>query len=121
METFPALYFSFGTKYPESGSRIQLGNSYQFDAPPSAPDQRVFLLTLRGMCYFDDLVTEPGRNMGLLESFYVAHKRATSFLFDHPVYGSVVCKFLTPLSIPEGIAGGDGNLPDFQVELIEQP
>jgi len=127
METFPAVYFGFATRYPESGERIQLGNSYQFDSPPAAPDQRSFVLTLQGMCYFIDgagsldLTREPGRNLGKLEKFYNNHKRALPFLLNHPVYGQVTCKFMTPLQIPEGIANGDGNVPPFQVELIEIP
>lgn len=121
MAVFPAKYFRFSTQYPQTGTRIQLGKSYQFDAPPEAPDQRIFKLKLQGMKYFDDLVTEPGRNMLVLENFYNAHKLATSFTLDHPVYGSVSCKFNRPLEIPEGIAGGDGALPEIEVELIEQP
>lgn len=121
MAIFPAKYFRFSTKYPQTGVRIQLGRSYQFDTPPEAPDQRIFVLKVQGMKYFDDLLTETGRNMGVLEQFYNDHKLATSFTLDHPVYGQVTCKFNRPLEIPEGIAGGDGALPEFEVELIEQP
>jgi len=127
MAIFPAKYFRYSTKYPQSGTRIQLGRSYQFDTPPEAPDQRIFVLKLQGMKYFLtgqntlDLTIEPGRNMAKLEQFYNEHKRAVSFTFDHPVYGSLTCKFNTPLEIPEGIAGGDGALPEFEMELIELP
>lgn len=126
MATFPAEYFSFSTRYPSSGMRIQLGNSYQFDTPPESPDQRIFVLRLQGMQYFVtgntlDLVTSPERNMGVLEDFYNTHKRAVSFTLAHPVYGDLTCKFNTPLNIPEGIIGGDGILPSFEVEVIEIP
>lgn len=127
METFPAVYFGFATRYPESGERVQLGNSYQYDAPPAAPDQRSFILTLQGMTYFVDgsgqidLTIEPGRNLAKLEKFYNDHKRALPFLLDHPVYGSVKCKFMNPLQIPEGIANAGGMVPAFQIELIEIP
>lgn len=127
MAVFPALYFTYSTKYPESGTRIQLGRSYQFDALPAAPDQRIFKLNLMGMKYFVtsggelDLVTNPSRNMAVLEAFYNEHKRAVAFTFNHPVYGAVNCKFNLPLEIPEGITGGDGALPSFNVELIEIP
>lgn len=127
MANFPALYFSYATDYPESGQRIQLGRSYQFDAMPEAPDQRIFRLTLKGMTYFTNAngtinrATKPERNMAFLEDFYATHKRAKEFTLNHPVYGAVACKFNTPLKIPEPIFGGSGVFPDFQVELIEIP
>lgn len=127
METFPAEYFTYSTRYPESGTRIQLGRSYQYDEPPTAPDQRVFVLTVAGMAYFFDaqddldLTTEPGRNLGKLEAFYNTHKRAEPFTFEHPIYGSLTCKFQAPLQVPEGNPGGFGTVPAFEVELIEQP
>lgn len=127
MPTFPATYFKFSTKYPNSGTRLQLGRSYQFSAPPQAPDQRIFALSLQGMCYFSNgmgvinLVTEPGRNMAVLEAFYNTHKMAFKFDFRHPVYGLRECRFNAPLQIPEGITNGYGILPDFDVELVEIP
>jgi hypothetical protein len=127
MAVFPATYFTYSVQYPESGTRIQLGGSYQFDALPDAPDQRIFMLNVQGMAYFTDAggvidtVINPDRNMAGLEAFYNTHKRATAFTFNHPIYGAVSCKFLNPLKIPEGIAGGGGNIATFSVELIEQP
>jgi hypothetical protein len=127
METFPPTYFIYSTRYPESGQRIQLGNSYQFDTPPAAPDQRIFRLTLQGMCYFVDQnneideVYQPGRNLAVLDKFYNDHKRAHAFIFPHPVYGNVICKFNTPLEIPPGVPGGNGLVQDPEVELIEIP
>ena len=127
METFPAKYFRYSTRYPESGVRMQLGRSYMHTAPPSAPDQRTFVLTLTGMQYFCDgsggvtTAPEPERNMAVLEEFYNNHKLAFSFLFDHPVHGQLVCKFGRPLEVPEGISGGDGVLEDLKVELLEIP
>jgi len=127
MAKFPCTHFTFSTRYPESGTRIQFGNSYAFDAGPTAPDQRVFTLTLAGMIYFldssDDLeiYEQPWRNMAVLEAFYNEHKRYKSFDFDHPVYGTLKCKFNRPLEIPEGIPNGGGVLDEFTVELIEVP
>lgn len=127
LKVFPAVYFSYSTDYPETGQRIQLGNSYQFDTSPSAPDQRIFRLNLKGMAYFLNAngtinrTIQPGRNMAGLEDFYIEHKRAKEFLLNHPVYGQVTCKFNVPLRIPEPLPGGSGVFPDFQVELIEIP
>lgn len=127
LKVFPAVYFSYSTDYPETGDRIQLGNSYQFDAPSPAPDQRIFRLTLKGMTYFlnpngtINRTTTPGRNLAGLEDFYIEHKRAKEFQLNHPVYGAVTCKFNLPLRIPDPIPEGNGVFPDFQVELIEIP
>lgn len=124
---FQPQYFSYSTRYPESGQRIMLGNSYQFDAPPSAPDQRIFILKLKGMTYFVNAngtinaTIKPERNLAALEAFYNQHKRAKEFQLNHPVYGAVVCKFNTPLNIPEPLPGGSGVFPDFDLELIEIP
>lgn len=127
MATFPATYFTVQTKYPQSGSRVQLGNSYLYTAPPVAPDQRTFIVNLQGMTYFVNAngtlntTTQTGRNMAVFEQFFLDHKLYLTFQFPHPVYGTVNCKFSQPLQIPEGIPGGSGMLPPFEVELIEIP
>jgi hypothetical protein len=127
MAIFPCTYFTYATRYPESGARIQFGNSYTFAAGPTAPDQRIFTLTLPGMQYFVDqngdidLITEGNRNMAVLESFYNTHKLHLVFDFNHPVHGLIQCRFNRPLEVPEGIPGGNGVLEDVTVELIEIP
>lgn len=127
MAVFPALYFSFATKHPSSGSRMEMSRSYVYTTESDAPDQRAFVLTLTGMQYFlttggaIDLTPSPERNMAVLEAFYVTHRLAKSFDFDHPVYGTLTCKFNKPLEIPDGIPGGNGVLEAFSVELIEIP
>ncbi len=124
---FPAIYFTYATKYPASGTRVQLGRSYIYAAPDPAPDQRIFVLTLTGMQYFVtgggaiDTVTQPGRNMKVLENFYNTHRLHSSFTFNHPILGTLTCKFNRPLEIPVGITGGNGVLEPFEVELIEVP
>lgn len=127
METFPCTAFTFSTKYPESGTRMDLGNSYDFVVGSPAPDQRIFMLTLPGLGYFVggggaiSRSVDPWRNMAVLDDFYLDHKLAKSFFFDHPVYGQLVCRFNSPLEIPEGIPGGTGVLNVVQVQLVEVP
>lgn len=53
METFDFPYFTYATEYPDSGFRMQLGNSYQYSAAPTSPDQRLVRL------YFDTMVNYP--------------------------------------------------------------
>ena len=124
MATFPATYFNFTTRYPESGNRVVFENSYTFSAAPDAPDQRIFTLTMKGMQYFVvagviSSIPEPERNMAVLEQFYLDHKMWKTFGLPHPIYGTIACKFNTPLEIPtiEGL----GVLEDFDIELLEQP
>lgn len=127
MAVFPATYFTLATRYPRSGERITLGKSYQFDVQSFFPDQRTFILNLQGMAYFlnlsgqMDLAKEPGRNLQVLENFYQQHRLSQSFTFNHPTLGAIECKFNNPLEIPAGIRGGNGLVPDFDVELIEIP
>lgn len=127
MATFPVTHFLHSVRYPESGQRMQLGRSYMHTSDDPAPDQRLFTLTLTGMQFFcddngdlDDSQEVP-RNMLVLEDFYLEHKLHKSFDFDHPFYGTLLCKFNKPLEIPEGIPGGDGILEEIKIELIEIP
>ncbi len=124
---FDFPYHTFETEYPSSGFKAQLGNSYQFDAPPSAPDQRKFTLkfkTMRILLNTDgtiDVLTSPQINMGTLDAFYNKHKMFAVFIYHHPMYGDLPCKFNKPLKIPKGLENGGGALSDFEVELIEVP
>lgn len=128
MATFAPIYFTWTTRYPDSGLRVVFGNSYNYTAGPTAPDQRVFLLKLQAMQYFLqpdgvtlNTVTEPVRNLAALEAFYQEHKLHKAFDFNHPVYGLLSVKFNRPLEIPEGIPGGNGVYELIEVELLEQP
>lgn len=118
LETIPIQFFTYSTEYPESGQRIQLGNSYEFTVEPDGPDQRTFKLRCPGMIY-DENAT--GRDMYALEAFYQRHRQALPFKFEHPIYGTVTCKFKNPLKVPEGFARGGGVLQEVEIELIEQP
>ena len=127
MAVFNFPYHKVGTKYPNSGTRIQMGNSYQFSAPSPAPDQRIFRLKFALLQYFTtpagqmDRTTMPEINLALLDDFYQAHKLHASFTYNHSVYGPLTCKFNQPLEIPHGLEGGNGVVRDIEVELIECP
>lgn len=130
MATFIWSLHQQETEYPESGFRMQLGNSYMATAAPVAPDQRTFTLSFGSMCYFTnqgdtwadiDAFQQPELNFALLEAFYVKHKLHKSFDYMHPVYGKVICKFNKPLKVPKGIPSGNGWLQPFTLELIECP
>lgn len=127
METFDFPYHRQRTKYPENGVRAQFGGGYNFSAAPDAPDQRIFALEMSGMKFYADNAgvidrsIYPDRNAAVLEDFYKAHGLWKSFLYPHPVHGDLVVKFKNPLDLPYGEKGGDGLLPTFEIELLEQP
>lgn len=115
------------TNYPDTSIRAKLGNSYQFTAPPSAPDQREFTLKFAVMkWYLDgngnlDLTQFPAINLAVLDAFYNRHKLWATFTYPHPVYGNLPCKFNKPLKIPAGEAGGNGAVKNIEINLIEAP
>ena len=127
MQTFTFPNHQWATDYPETGVRVQLGGNYTFSAGPDAPPARSFKLYFTGFKYYvadgvvDKVTNAAVNNMGALEDFYAAHFLHESFVYPHPVYGDIVCKFNKVLRIPKGIKGGDGMVEDFELELIEQP
>lgn len=126
MAKFNFPYHTFSTEYPESSFRAQLGGGYQFSAPPSAPDQRIFKLKFPGMRYYMkgmaiDRDRDPHLNLALLVDFYELHKTHATFEYPHPVYGSVMVAFNKPLKVPEGTKGGDGLVEGIELEFIERP
>lgn len=128
MLTFPTTCFLVETKYPDSSVRVQFGKSWTFTAPPDAPDQRGFSLTLKGMKYYVNLdgsinatTGSDINNLAALETFYQTVRLFDDFHFPHPIYGTLVCRFNKPLQIPKGIPGGLGVVEDMTIELIEVP
>lgn len=127
MEIFIFKYHTYGTEYPE-GFTVKMGNSYTFASEPSAVDQRIFKLSFPTMFYYMEadgvtlkLDKMPEINMGALEAFYNLHKQWKRFIYPSPIYGNVVCTFNKPLSVPQGIMGGNGSVQAFGLELLEHP
>lgn len=125
MAIFNFPYHRFSTENPDSSFRLQLGGSYQFSAPPSAPDQRIFKLKFNMMQYFvntDGTINReknPEYNAALLDEFYRLHKTHATFIYPHPIYGNLVCSFNKPLVMPE--TGDFGIVYNIDLELIERP
>lgn len=134
METFNFPYHSVSTNNPETGFRGQLGGNYMFTSEPTDPDQRTFVLNFSLMKFFTtvdpedgtdtgtlDETIEPELNMFSLIKFYQRHKLYKSFLYAHPVHGTLEVKFNKPLNEKEPTKGGTGAVTDFTVELVEIP
>jgi hypothetical protein len=128
MEIFEFPLHRVNTKYPANSTQVAFGNSYVWSAEPDAPYQRTFVLKMGGFKYY---VAEDGsidvttnvavNNLGALEAFYQQHQLWQTFIYPHPVYGNLNCKFSLPLEIPDGTPGGDGIVPEFDLTLTEQP
>lgn len=128
MEEFDFDFHKWNTDYPESGVRLQLGNSYTFTSEPVAPDQRIITLSFATMRYYvdpitgvPDVTTNPKINFYRLEQFYQRHRLWKSFNYRHAMYGMLVCKFNKPLKTPKGIEGEPGKTEGFTLELMEMP
>lgn len=127
LDTFNFPYHTFETDNPTSGVNIQLGGSYMFTTPPTDPDQRIFTLSFPAMKYYvgedglPEAGTEPTKNMKTLSDFYRAHLLYKSFLYPHPVYGTLEVKFNKPLKEPKVTDGGMGVVKDITIELVEIP
>lgn len=127
LELFDFPFHTVQTNNPESGMRGTMGGSYVFTAAPTDPDQRQFTLTFATMKYFFDSsnvldeTINPQYNMLALAQFYQRHKTYKSFHYEHPVYGTMECKFNKPLVEPESLPGGSGATKAVTVELIEIP
>ena len=125
MDTFDFPYHSFRTKYPETGLRVQFGNNYTFTTGPEAPVVREFRLTFVGMKYYlndsgeIDLTVNLPTNMAVLEKFFQDHLLHETFIYPHPVYGNVYCKFRDPLEIPDILPGSGGVVRDFEISFQE--
>ena len=126
METFNFPYHEFEEEYPDTGSGMKFGNSYEYRAAASAPPTMNITLTMTGMRYVFNGNTlsdtlNPTLNIRVLDAFYHVHQLSEKFIYPHPVRGNLNCRFAAPLSIPKVIRGGPAILPDFSVKLVYLP
>jgi hypothetical protein len=128
MDTFNFPMHKVSTKEPANGFRMQFGNSYVSTAAPDAPDQRDFTLFFTGFQFYvndadgslDSTTNANINNMKVLYDFYKAHRLNITFIYPHPIFGNINCKFKNPLEVPKGV-GAFGVVEDFQLVLEEQP
>lgn len=132
LKTFDFFVSNWELVYPEEGMSVQYGGSYIFSSAPTSPSQRTFKLAMVGIQYFlngsgniyagnalTDAPLDYARNAKRLEDFYVEHKQWKEFIYPHPVYGNLTCKFGKPLALPKLV--GNGVIGAFDLELREQP
>ena len=128
METFPFIFHTPTHVYPK-GDSFKFGRGYEHSAAPQDPLQRRFTLSFKTIVWFRneagefDATIEPEINALNLDQFYARHRTHKSFLYNHPVFGQLICKFASdvPLEMPKGIEGGSGATESFDLVLVEQP
>lgn len=126
METFNFPFHEFEEEYPETGSGMKFGNSYEYRSAAVAPPTLNITLTMTGMRYYYDgnvlnSSVNPTTNIRVLDAFYLAHQLSEKFIYPHPVRGNLNCRFAAPLNIPKVIRGSPAILPDFSIKLIYLP
>lgn len=130
-EFLPLFDFPFHiveSRYPVDGTSVQFGSSYTFSAAASGPPQRMFSLEFAAMRWFLDPLTQlvdptqqPQQNLAALDAFYQLNRLSQPFHYPHPMYGTLVCRFLKPLIIPKQLPGGSGAVAPMTIELVEVP
>lgn len=127
METFDFPHHVPTHVYPK-GDSFKFGGGYEHAAAPSGPIQRRFTLSFSAMIWYKnaqdeyDPTIDPEDNVYRLIQFYEAHLTFKKFIYPHPVFGDLICRFATdaPFDVPAG-KGGTGVTNEFQLTLVEQP
>lgn len=123
--TFPFPYYSYTTRFNENVEQVKFGNGYTFASQPSGPPQQSFKLRMQGMSWQRqpsgglDVLTSRDTNVGRLVEFYREVECWKPFIWQHPIYGNMLVRFLRPLDIPYQIPGGSGVVEPFEIEFIE--
>ncbi len=127
MQTFPFVNHVPTHVYPK-GDSFKFGRGYEHTAAPQDPLQRRFTLAFNTMVWYKnaageyDPTIDVENNVLALDQFYAEHRYHKSFLYNHPVYGELICKFATdaPFQMPRGLEGGSGATEGFELVLVEQ-
>jgi hypothetical protein len=128
METFPFVNHVPTHVYPK-GDSFRFGKGYEHSAAPQDPLQRRFTLSFNLLIWYRngagvfDATIDVENNALAMDEFYALHRSHKKFLYAHPVYGTIICKFAAdaPFEMPRGLEGGSGATEGFSLVLVEQP
>lgn len=128
METFPFVNHVPTHSYPK-GTSFKFGGGYEHSAAPQDPLQRRFTLKFAALIWYKnalnqyDATIDVENNALAFDNFYRAHRTHKKFIYNHPVFGAVTCKFAAdmPFDMPTSIEGSGGVTEGFEIVLLEQP
>lgn len=112
---------------PRENANVVTMNGWTFTGRPTTPHQRKFRVKLFGLRWYLDTAgslseynttTDPLHNAARLEEFYSQHEMWLPFDYTHPHRGPMLCRFATPLIVPEGIPNSGGLIEPLEVTLI---
>lgn len=135
MAVFDFPYHQVQDEYPESSLSIRFGRGYQFASRPMGPDQINLRLSFPTLFWVFNsggsltALTEPKINLKTLIEFYEAHLLYEKFTYNHPLRGTIECRFAKPLVTPKGIRGAVASkdshkfhaVEPFEIQLVTQP
>lgn len=127
ISVFEFPYHSAYDIYPNSSTKLQFGNGYQFASAASGADQIIITLNFKAMKYYldaegvPDATIQPDKNMLALQNFYEEHRLSKPFVYTHQTRGLMFVRFETPLQVPKVREGGYGVTESFEVKLVYQP
>lgn len=113
------------TRPPAAQGKGMSMNGWYFSAKPNVPYQKTFVVKLQGLRWYlgvgdgYDTVTDPTFNARRLELFYQQNGTWDNFIFPHPHFGNVVCRFLEPVEVPEAVPNSGGFIEAFDIILVE--
>lgn len=103
---------------------VQDFNGWVYNPVPVLPFRPTFKVTLEGLHWYLsggslDTATDPERNAGRLEAFYLTHRLHKPFDFQHEYLGTIEMRFLEPVSVPKGMENGGGVIDSFEIMMIQ--
>lgn len=127
METFDDfMIHSRKLIHSSTAGSFALGNGYSMTTKPTAPEMLQWELKFSGYRWYVkddgtiDLETKKSvNNFGWFMDFYRRHDLWDKFIYDDPVYGKKVVRFVSQIDEPEVLPGSEGVVEPFSVKLIE--
>lgn len=112
------------TKPPQVQARGMSMNGWFFSSRPNVPFQKEFVVKLQGLTWYlqpnglYDSITNPTFNARRLELFYEKNGTWDNFDFPHPHFGTIRCRFMQPVEVPEAVPNSSGLIEAFDINLV---
>lgn len=99
-------------------------NGWDYTPNPVLPYRRRFKVTLYGLRWrFNDngtidYATVPETNAGVLEAFYMGHRKHKPFNFVHEWMGNMEMRFSSPVSVPKSMPDSGGLIDALEIDMM---